>query len=121
MEAVESYKPIGAEGQDRRVLWRSLMGGYSGKVGFNSILYIDPGFVEEREWRIVVRTRADDLAANKLLRFRIGPMGIVPYVGIDVSEEGSRRPLIGEIVIGPKVPSWDHFLEPQGPNFELDP
>ena len=48
-----------------------------------------------------MRARADDLAANSLPHFRIGPMGIVPYVGIDVSEEGSRRPLVGEIVIGP--------------------
>jgi len=83
------------------VLWRSVMGGYFGEVGYNALLYKNPGFAEELEWRIVVHARGTDLAAHSLPCFRTGPMGLVPYVCIDVCDDRSRRPLIGEIVVGP--------------------
>jgi len=100
-EAIKRYELTGESERDRLSLWQSVMGGYFGEVGFNAVLYKSSGFVEESEWRIVVRARAVELATRSLVHFRTGPMGLIPYVGIDVCGADSRRPLIGEIVVGP--------------------
>ena len=42
------------------------------------------------------------VTGSELLKFRTPPLGLVPYVALDVSgDELPRRACIGEIVIGP--------------------
>ncbi len=66
----------------------------------------DPSFSEEREWRIVRRRWSPDsypvhLAPDQPpLLFREGPLGMAPYVEVDLAGDDGLLP-IREVVVGP--------------------
>ncbi|WP_329338545.1 DUF2971 domain-containing protein [Streptomyces sp. NBC_01352] len=49
-------------------------------------------FREEREWRVMVARDCID----ELTKFRVGPVGVTPFVSVDFSPED-----VGELIVGP--------------------
>jgi hypothetical protein len=56
----------------------------------------DASFEEEREWRIA---DLQDSTSNNV-KFRSGPLGVTPYIDLDLTE-GETRPPIRRIIVGP--------------------
>jgi hypothetical protein len=57
----------------------------------------DEAFLEEREWRTCDHTA---IRAGKDIRYRVGSLGVTPFVAVPLAEPGNLVP-ITEIVIGP--------------------
>jgi hypothetical protein len=60
----------------------------------------DSAFAEEREWRLTRPTYGAPHETPSSLRFRVGPLGLTPFVSLDLRDESGRIPLT-EIVVSP--------------------
>lgn len=60
----------------------------------------NPAFAEEQEWRLIRRTYGAPLETPSPVRFRDGPLGLTPFVSLDLRDESGRIPLT-ELVVSP--------------------
>jgi len=66
-----------------------------------SLFMKNPGFVEEREWRVVCAFRPED-GSPPQIRFRATPRGLVPYVEVECEDKASPGFLpLRKVVVGP--------------------
>lgn len=86
-------------------------------LGGTSVLFKNPAFAEEREWRLVHTPLITDGpggirvdSAISQLRHRVSGGRIVPYFEYDFSSKLDDD-LIAEVVIGPKCPVTQYDLE----------
>jgi hypothetical protein len=107
-ELVAQFQPYVETGQqhgtplERAHAWHSLVQQHFGPIGYFASHHKHPAFVEEKEWRIVRRIRREGLNDSGFPKFRTGPLGLVPYIDLDVSSDDEPlRALVSEIVIGP--------------------
>lgn len=79
----------------------------------------DPAFAEEKEWRLVAPVYPKTDAEAVALQFRDGPLGVTPFVSLNLRGEDGLVP-VAEIVVGPghnpdlRVQAIRMLLEGQG-------
>jgi len=59
----------------------------------------DPSFIDEHEWRTLRIVQPFD-KSDSTMKFRQGPMGLTPYIAVDLTDSTGKLP-IEEVIVGP--------------------
>ncbi|MFG1784017.1 DUF2971 domain-containing protein [Rhodococcus oryzae] len=104
---VEKLKQDGLTDDDRGRAMYEFSGEHVGNAAAACTGLKDPAFVEEREWRTLsIVQSGPNSKSGSGMKFRQGPIGLTPYIAIDLRDSTGKLP-IEKVIVGP------------GPNLDL--